>query len=149
RITISTFSGVLHDSRITVTGMPATWWLEWTKEIKAGRSSVPVALRAVIAGMERVSAEAAWEWGQLAPSVRLFNAYGPAETTMTATVYENRTSRWQSRSLLPVGTPLTNVRVYVLDKWGQQVPHGIAGELYIAGAGVGLGYLNAPELTAS
>jgi amino acid adenylation domain-containing protein len=149
RITISTFADVLDSARITIAGMPAAWWLEWVKEIKARRSFLPVFLRAVITGMESVSAEAASEWRDLAPSIRLFNAYGPAETTMTATVYENGTSPWQTRRRFPIGTPLTNVCVYVLDKDGRHAPDGIAGELTIGGAGVARGYLNAPDLTAA
>jgi amino acid adenylation domain-containing protein len=76
---------------------------------------------------------------------RLFNGYGPTETTICATLYEYRSN---DQGDPPIGRPIPNTRIYILDGHGQPVPVGVLGELYIAGAGVGLGYLNRPELTA-
>ncbi|WP_041754829.1 non-ribosomal peptide synthetase [Mycetohabitans rhizoxinica] len=78
--------------------------------------------------------------------VVVFNAYGPTETTVCV-------SAWRGLNLfngkvLPIGRPLANTRVYLLDAHGQPVPLGAVGELYIGGAGVARGYLNRPELTA-
>ena len=74
----------------------------------------------------------------------LFNMYGPTETTVWST-----THRVDSDSgTVPIGRPIANTQVYVLDSSGQPVPVGVPGELFIGGAGVTRGYLNQSELTS-
>ncbi|HEU5228003.1 MAG TPA: amino acid adenylation domain-containing protein [Ktedonobacteraceae bacterium] len=75
---------------------------------------------------------------------RMFNAYGPTETTVWATVW--RCHGHEERP--PIGHPITNVQVYVLDQHLRPQPVGIPGELYIGGAGLMRGYLNRPTLSA-
>ncbi|MBT8423133.1 MAG: LLM class flavin-dependent oxidoreductase, partial [Gammaproteobacteria bacterium] len=75
---------------------------------------------------------------------RLLNMYGPTETTIWSTVHEVTAAD----DTIPIGKPIANTSVYVLDAAGQLVPQGVAGELYIGGAGVARGYLNRAELTA-
>ena len=81
-----------------------------------------------------------------APQTALFNEYGPTECTVWATVF--RCKAQSVAQSVPIGHPITNSRVYILDGLHQPVPVGVAGELYIGGAGVARGYLNRPELTA-
>jgi amino acid adenylation domain-containing protein/non-ribosomal peptide synthase protein (TIGR01720 family) len=78
---------------------------------------------------------------------RLINAYGPTESTTFATWYlvENLSENIKS---LPIGKPLTNTLLYVLDQYLEPVPVGVPGELYIGGDGLALGYFRRPELTA-
>ncbi|MEB2125861.1 amino acid adenylation domain-containing protein, partial [Xanthomonas campestris pv. campestris] len=78
---------------------------------------------------------------------RVLNVYGPTEATAYATAYEIVSVEPEQRSI-PIGRPISNTRVYVLDTAGQLVPPGVAGELHIGGDGVARGYLNRPELTA-
>jgi amino acid adenylation domain-containing protein len=77
--------------------------------------------------------------------VKLHNEYGPTEATVWSTVYQCTEADGESR--VPIGRPIRNTRVYVLDEKGEMVPLGAAGELCIGGAGVARGYLNRPELT--
>jgi amino acid adenylation domain-containing protein len=143
------FLRALERERITVTGIPSTWWHEWVAALSAGTATIPPALRAVIAGMERVDPAAFRAWKRLAGDrVRFFNAYGPTETTCTATIYEAGSSEWEDGDHVPIGRPLDNLRAYVLDSGARPVPTGIAGELYLGGAGVARGYLNQPETNA-
>ncbi|HEV2149307.1 MAG TPA: amino acid adenylation domain-containing protein, partial [Longimicrobiaceae bacterium] len=76
---------------------------------------------------------------------RLVNAYGPTEATVCATLHECRADAPGSP---PIGRPIFNVRVYLLDTEGEPVPVGVVGELHVGGAGVARGYQNRPELTA-
>lgn len=82
---------------------------------------------------------------QLAPQCRFHNIYGPTETTVLATTRQFGVGD-NNRNL---GVPIANGRVLILDEQLQPVPQGTPGELYIAGPGVGLGYLNDPALTAN
>ncbi|XP_031638911.1 uncharacterized protein LOC116351023, partial [Contarinia nasturtii] len=76
----------------------------------------------------------------------VLNVYGPTETTVIATIWSCPTN-FSSHSI-PIGRPLSNTRVYLLDAHGEPVPLGVEGEMYIGGAGVARGYMNRPELTA-
>ena len=73
---------------------------------------------------------------------RIFNVYGPAETTVWSTIKE------MTDDDITIGKPIANTQVYILDGYQQLLPIGVAGELYISGDGVGKGYLNRPDLTA-
>ena len=78
-----------------------------------------------------------------APDCRVFNIYGPTEATICATTDE--VERGQT---ITIGKPIANTQIYIVDQYMQPTPIGVTGELCIAGDGVGLGYLNHPELTA-
>ncbi|NHB98753.1 non-ribosomal peptide synthetase, partial [Photorhabdus stackebrandtii] len=81
------------------------------------------------------------------PPQQLLNGYGPSEgTTFTATYHI--TALPVGTTNIPIGRPIGNTRVYLLDTDGQPVPLGVAGEIYIGGDGVACGYLNRPDLTA-
>jgi amino acid adenylation domain-containing protein len=80
----------------------------------------------------------------------VINHYGPTETTVGSLTFDvDRGDACRGlAATVPVGRPIANTRVYILDAGGRPVPKGVAGELYIGGAGVALGYLNQPEQTA-
>ncbi|HEX8853380.1 MAG TPA: MupA/Atu3671 family FMN-dependent luciferase-like monooxygenase, partial [Pyrinomonadaceae bacterium] len=75
---------------------------------------------------------------------KLLNMYGPTETTIWSTTYEVRGTEQQ----IPIGRPVANTQIYILDRRLQPQPLGVPGELYIGGDGLARGYLNHPELTA-
>ncbi|MDO8223682.1 surfactin non-ribosomal peptide synthetase SrfAA [Bacillus cabrialesii] len=79
---------------------------------------------------------------------RLTNVYGPTETCVDASVHPVRTESAVHSAYVPIGKALGNNRLYILDQKGRMQPEGVAGELYIAGDGVGRGYLHLPDLTA-
>ena len=99
-------------------------------------------LRTVISAGERCPAEIASRWSR---GRRFFNAYGPTETSIVVVVSEHDRVRIGET---PIGRPLSNVQIYLLDQHLNPVPTGATGELHIGGAGVGRGYLGRPGLTA-
>ena len=118
-------------------GTPATWRL-----LLAGGWQEDPKLK-VLCGGEALPRELA---EQLLPRcAALWNLYGPTETTIWSSVYRVNHCHW---SLAPIGRPIANTQMYVLDQYQKPVPTGVPGELYIGGAGVARGYLNRPQLTA-
>jgi amino acid adenylation domain-containing protein len=115
---------------------PATWRLL----LAAGWQGTP-GLK-VLCGGEALSGELASQL--LGRCASLWNMYGPTETTIWSTVHKVEVPE----TVVPIGRPIANTRVYVLDARRQPVPIGTAGELYIGGDGLARGYLNRPELTA-
>jgi amino acid adenylation domain-containing protein len=101
---------------------------------------------AFIIGGENLTAESLQFWRSAAPATRLINEYGPTETVVGCCVHEVAAEDPQNGSV-PIGRPIANTELYVLDEALQPVPVGTMGELYIGGAGVARGYLNRPELT--
>ena len=99
-----------------------------------------------VIGGENLLAESLLVWRDHAPATRLINEYGPTETVVGCCVYEVAADDPRSGSV-PIGRPIANTRLYVLDRHMNPLPPGIVGELYIGGAGVARGYLNRPELT--
>ncbi|MEO7028369.1 MAG: AMP-binding protein, partial [Acidobacteriaceae bacterium] len=83
-------------------------------------------------------------------SCEVVNHYGPTETTVGSLMLRLKDFDWKKSSAasVPIGKPIANTRVYVLDANRELVPVGVAGELYIAGAGVTAGYVGQPEMTA-
>lgn len=100
-------------------------------------------LRMVSAIGEKCTAEIAARWSI---GRRFFNAYGPAEATITVSAYE--AGHGDSSTIPPIGKPLTNLRMYVTDRWLNPLPVGIAGELCVGGVGLARGYLTDAALTA-
>jgi len=97
-------------------------------------------LRVLITGGEACSSQVIDRW---AVDRHFFNAYGPTEITIWATISE----LYSGDNPLTIGRPIFNTQVYILDTNLNPVPVGIPGELYIGGAGLARGYLNRPELT--
>jgi amino acid adenylation domain-containing protein len=101
---------------------------------------------AFIIGGENLTSENISEWQDFAPDTILVNEYGPTETVVGCCVYQVPIQHHSGS--IPIGQPIANTQLYVLDSYMQPVPNGVTGELYIGGTGLALGYLNRPELTA-
>ncbi|MEH1955421.1 amino acid adenylation domain-containing protein [Nostoc sp.] len=103
--------------------------------------------RAFIIGGENLLTESISFWKAFAPDTMLVNEYGPTETVVGCCIYRVPQDEIESSSV-PIGQPIANTQLHVLDQCYQPVPIGVPGELYIGGAGLARGYLNRPELTA-
>src|SRR5579883_897926 len=102
---------------------------------------------ALIIGGEALRAQSVEPWRRSAPGTRLINEYGPTETVVGCCIYEV-VAQDASSGELPIGRPIANTTLYVLDQHLRPVPVGVPGELYIGGRGVARGYVQRPELTA-
>jgi amino acid adenylation domain-containing protein len=98
-----------------------------------------------VIGGENLVAESLALWRKSAPATRLINEYGPTETVVGCCTYEVAANDPATGSV-PIGRPIANTQLYILDRYRNPVPVGVTGELYIGGAGVARGYLNRPEL---
>ena len=128
---------VIRDQNITHATLPPALLAELSEDVP---------LATVIAAGEACSGDVIARWSK---GRRLINAYGPTETTVCASMSEALDGVSLSPiSLSPIGRPIWNTRVYVLDGGLRPVPAGVAGELYIAGAGLARGYLHRAGLTA-
>ncbi|HET9794236.1 MAG TPA: amino acid adenylation domain-containing protein [Thermoanaerobaculia bacterium] len=105
------------------------------------------AARVFVVGGEALRGEGLERWVRNAPESRFVNEYGPTETVVGCCVHEVTAATWKPGPV-PIGRPIANTRLYVLDSGRRPVPPGVPGELYIGGDGLARGYLGRPDLTA-
>lgn len=141
------FLSWIRQRKITVLDLPTAYWHELVRQLSDLRQPLPETLRLVIVGGEKASAIALSDWRKVAGTkVRWVNTYGPTEASVIATSYE---PGFEYPTQLPIGQPIANTQIYILDSHLQRVPVGVRGELYIGGSGLARGYLNRPDLTAA
>jgi amino acid adenylation domain-containing protein len=104
-------------------------------------------VRTLVVGADEVRPETVAGWLQVAPGMRIINEYGPTETVVGCSVF-TIPDPFDPSAPVPIGKPIGNLRMYVLDERLDPLPAGGIGELYIGGDGVARGYLNQPALTA-
>ncbi|ATQ77348.1 non-ribosomal peptide synthetase [Massilia violaceinigra] len=126
---------------LTVANLPTMFWQQIAQ---APHVALPASLRQISIGGEGVAAAAldAW-WARPGHRPVLVNAYGPTEATINASILTCQ----RGTNPRSIGSPVANTPVYLLDRHGQAVPPGVAGEIHIGGVGVARGYLNLPQLT--
>jgi amino acid adenylation domain-containing protein/non-ribosomal peptide synthase protein (TIGR01720 family) len=106
------------------------------------------ALQTLVVAGESCAPELVLRWG---PGRKFYNGYGPSEASVAVSVeaWSAANDKTDSPGQLPLGRPLPNMQLHVLDADMQLLPPGVVGELYIGGAGLARGYLNRPDLTAA
>ena len=124
--------GLLRDRAITTVTLPPS--------VLAVLPAEELPVQTIIVAGEACPPDLVARW---ASGRRFFNAYGPTEATVCATIAECAGAQIQP----PIGRPIANTQVYILDRHLQPVPIGVPGELYIGGIGLARGYLNRPDLT--
>ncbi|WP_122609114.1 non-ribosomal peptide synthetase, partial [Pseudomonas viridiflava] len=136
------FSALLSDARISVLFITTALFNQYVQQIPQALQG----LRLLLSGGERADPASYRALLSQAQGLRLFNGYGPTETTTFAVVCEVGAISEGDESV-PIGRPIGNTSIYVLDAHQRLAPKGVTGELYIGGDGVALGYLNRPELS--
>ncbi|NOT86422.1 MAG: non-ribosomal peptide synthetase, partial [Methylococcaceae bacterium] len=132
----------INKQRVSLINLPTAYWHTLVEEQFDANH-----LKRVVIGGEKAEREKFNTWQQNNPTIAVINTYGPTETTVISLLYKID-PRLPPEQQIPLGTPLANTQVYVLDAYLNPVPVGVQGELHIAGGGVSRGYLHQPELTA-
>lgn len=137
------------DWKITVVNLPTAYWHELTARLEVDNLEIPASWRLVAIGGEKALPNRLVEWYQsVGRQVRLMNSYGPTEATINALICDVSPGAVKIVKEVPIGRPIDNTQVYILDLYLQPVPIGVPGELHIAGIGLAREYLNRPDLTA-
>ncbi|MCG1048400.1 non-ribosomal peptide synthetase [Mycetohabitans rhizoxinica] len=137
------FAHTLREQHISILWLTVGLFNQMAAQVDTAFSQ----LKVLIVGGDVLGARLVARVMRESPPEQLINGYGPTESTTFATTYKI-TSVSETNASIPIGRPVANTRVYLLDAHGQPVPLGAVGELYIGGAGVARGYLNRPKLTA-
>ncbi|MEK6278978.1 MAG: amino acid adenylation domain-containing protein [Acidobacteriota bacterium] len=130
-----------HYSLIKLTPSHLQVLSSWLGERKRGGR-----VDALIIGGEALSGDLLTVWQQQSAETRLINEYGPTETVVGCGTYEVPAAT--CKGSIPIGRPISNMQMYVLDEEMRQLPAGVVGEIYIGGEGVARGYLGETALTA-
>lgn len=142
----------LADTRITHLDMVTAHWTQLCAVLESDGTRLPDLRWSIVAGETMYFAQCERWFRALGPDCRLQNIYGPTETTVNATQFEvnpAEIAELSTRSAkVPIGTPLPNYRVYLVDEFGELCAPGVVGEIVVAGEGLATGYLNAPDRTA-
>jgi len=140
----------IERERVTVANLPSSYWHELVNELSRTGMTLPPSLRLVVIGSEKVAPEKLTAWHNLrVDKPQLINAYGLTEATITTSTYfcPSQPTEDTQRSV-PVGRPIANAKIYLLDSNLQLAPLGVPGELCVSGDLLARGYLNQPSLTA-
>jgi amino acid adenylation domain-containing protein len=142
-VTIPSLATTLREERVTTLWLTAALF----HHVAAEAPSTFRGLESLLSGGDVLAAEHVLTAVDALDGGRFAAFYGPTETTTFATWYPV-TNAAELGDSVPIGRPIANTKVYILDAKQEPVPTGVAGELYIGGPGVARGYLNRPELTA-
>ncbi|MFC7518939.1 amino acid adenylation domain-containing protein [Herbaspirillum sp. GCM10030257] len=142
------FYQILCDEGVTILNQTPSAFRQLVEAQR--QSDLTHRLRAVIFGGEALEPAMLKPWYEQARNrnTQLVNMYGITETTVHVTYRALASSDTNRAGVSPIGHPIPDLSVYILDPHGAPVPPGVTGEMYVAGAGVARGYLNRPELTA-
>ncbi|HEX8694772.1 MAG TPA: amino acid adenylation domain-containing protein, partial [Longimicrobium sp.] len=138
---------VIEETSVSVVELPTAYWHEWVRTLAEDGEPLPSTLRLVLMGGERVLPERLRAWRET--GCELVHVFGLTETTVTTSIHRLAAGEDAGGGELPIGRPIANQRVYVLDAGMRPVPVGSPGEMYIGGEGVARGYLGRAALTAA
>ena len=141
----------IKTENLTILDLPTAYWHAWVNELTMLKEPIPESLRLVIVGGDKALPEHYATWKRIVgDKVAWLNTYGPTETTVISTAFapENGEYRVEDGLDLPIGRPIANTQIYILDRNLNPTPIGVPGELYIGGIGLARGYLARADLTA-
>lgn len=144
------FHQEIINNNYTILNVPVPLWYDWLEYLQQHNLSVPASIRLVIVGSDKILTKKFRDWQRIAGASEVIwaAAYGTTETTITSSFY---LSAWQDNlevePTIPIGKPIANTTMYILDTEGQPVQGETIGELYIGGVGVSAGYYKLEDKT--
>lgn len=156
---VSIFLQKCREWKLTMLHLPTAFWHQLTSELATTDEILPSSVGLIVFGGEGALSEKLKLWQKcmddrvnrhmLIAAPKLMNGYGPTEATIAVTFCKLLESVIETKhSNVPIGKPIANVQLYILDQQLQPVHIGVSGELYIGGISLARGYLDRPELTA-
>lgn len=137
------------EAGITKCFLPTAYWHHFIGEMEALSLPMPPTLKILTIGGEAAQPNKVNTWQKLwGSTTMLMNIYGPTETAVIVTQFKFYRDSVVPKGPVPIGRPLNNVQIYILDSHGQPTPIGVPGEIHIGGVQVARGYFNQPQLTA-
>lgn len=148
RFSIQAYCQAISTYCITISDVATAFFKQLSTELSETQLQQLHPLRVLSMGGEAASAESIRNWqSKLNDKVLLVNEYGPTETTVSSLYYPISKHASSDMVHVPIGKPIANTKVYILNKYMQLCPTGIIGELYIESVGTAIGYNNQPERT--
>ncbi|MBD0258653.1 MAG: amino acid adenylation domain-containing protein, partial [Cytophagales bacterium] len=138
---VASFKAILLGSRIDAIFLTAAWY----NQLVDADVDMFASLQYLLVGGDKLSVAHINKVRRAHPRVKVLNGYGPTENTTFSIVHAIEATYEHS---IPLGRPIANSLVYILDEEGNRVPKGVTGEIYVGGDGLARGYLNRDELTA-
>lgn len=138
-----------EEQRISVLHLPVSLWHAWVDDLREQGRPITAPIKVMLVGGDSPDVSRFKAWCHLTAKPTTFlNAYGPTEAVITTTLFKTCCDKGaEPVGEIPLGQPLPNKRIYLLDPHLQPVPAGIPGEICVAGIGLASGYLNRPDLT--
>ncbi|MBL3658752.1 non-ribosomal peptide synthetase/type I polyketide synthase [Fulvivirga sediminis] len=138
------FSDLIEEYGITMTDLVPSLFNEMVRQMRMGKASFdPFDLRDIVIGGEAITAETTNFFIQKYPGIKITNLYGPTEASIGCVYYPVE----GEKEIIPIGTPISNTKIYILDQNKQVVPVGVPGEMYISGVCLAIGYFGDKMIT--
>lgn len=142
-------NGLLKERAVTIIEFVPSFLIGWIDYLEENRAMLPAlpALQWIMMVGEEVPPALVNRWFDLYPGTRVLNGYGPCEASDDIAQFAMTVKLPPSRKKVPIGKPLANLNLFVLDRYGNISPQGAIGEICVSGVGVGAGYWNRPANT--
>lgn len=149
RVSIETFADMIKRERVTAATVPNAFFTQLATHLPADQRNALASLKYLSVGGEALMSAVLQKWQEkFGMHTEIVNVYGPTECTVLSSYYKVKDKVKDSQSSIPIGKPIANYEMYIVNKNDQLCPVNVPGELCIAGVGLAAGYLNQPAQTS-
>lgn len=149
RVSIEAFAEMIKREKITSATVPNAFFNQLATYLPVEMKESLASLKYLSVGGEALMASVIQKWQEkFGTNIEIVNVYGPTECTVLSSYYKVKGEIKDNTTSIPIGKPIANYEMYILNNEGKLCPVNEPGELYIAGIGLAAGYLNQPEKTA-